>query len=384
MTEYFKLALLNIRSSLIRSILTMLGIVIGIASVVSVLCIGEGGRLRINEELDKIGGDRIWIYASNNFHRGLTVDDAETLKNIWGVEHVSPVSYRQETLTANSVTVNARITGVSPAMNEIERVYVKYGRYISDNDTTTARRVIVLPSKCASILFGTENAVGEYVRLKGRKFCVVGITQRDELPSAGESVYTCQIPIQTYNSAFSTRKVNEIDIVSDTDILEAQDSIVQALSTRFGRSDAIKAYNMSTEMETAQTIMRTFKLVISCIAAVSLMVGGIGVMNVMLMSVRERTGEIGIRKALGATRRQLVTQFVAEAMSYSVIGGAIGLGLGVGLTVLSAQIIEVPVIIPMWSLALGLGFSVGIGAFFGVYPAIKAAELDPVEALRHN
>ncbi|MDP2892660.1 MAG: ABC transporter permease [Bacillota bacterium] len=386
--EYTAMALKQIKINSMRSILTMLGIVIGIAAMIAVISVGDGGRQRVDKELQKFGINRLWIFPAekSDDRSRMTVEDAEYLtRAVKEAKNLSPVAYRQNEIAYGGRKGITKIVGTNQYYFKLESTTLKSGRLLQEADLKYSRKVIILAEKTADALFGGTDPVMKKVMLQNQQFTVIGVESSSELSIYDRSMESkCYIPITAFEDVFGTNNVDELtmgaDNIANTDTVGIK--VVSALEDRYGQSMKYTMLNLGKEIKMAQDIMDTFKMVVSGIAMISLLVGGIGIMNIMLVTVKERTREIGIRKALGATNMQVLRQFLAEALMYSIIGGTLGIGLGIALTCACADIISVPVVISPSTLMACTGFTVAVGLFFGIYPAMKAARLDPVEALR--
>ncbi len=386
--DYTYMALHQIRTNAMRSILTMLGIMIGIAAMISVISVGDGGRQRIDNELQRFGVNRLWIYASDdvNDKAVLTLEDYKAVtRGVPEAKAICPMAYKQTEISFNGKKLTASIIGTSDVFPRMENITLKQGRFLSEADSTYSRNVIVLSQTVSEALFGNASPVQKKVTMQNQQFMVVG-EESGANPVAYErgGAGRCYIPMAAFQRSFSTSNIDEISI--STGKMEDTDAVgfkaLTLLDKKHDGKSTYKMFNLSKEIKFAQNIVETFKLVVSGIAAISLLVGGIGIMNIMLVTVKERTREIGVRKALGATNAQILRQFLAEALMYSLIGGALGVAGGVTATFAFADMIHVPAVVSPWTLILCTGFSLTIGLFFGIFPAMKAARLDPVQALR--
>lgn len=388
--EYLRLATQQIAKNRLRSLLTILGIVIGIASMIAVISVGDGGQERINAELAKFGINRAWIFSEDGIGMAvggvLTMEDAEIIKQrVQGVKAVCPASYRRLDISRGGKSYKTDLAGTTDALVLMEDLSFAEGRFLSQGDIKYERRVIVLSQKAKEELFGDEPAENEGVMINGMKFRVIGTEKEDSNIYASFISPKCYIPVTVFNRMFLSDTINEISICAmDSSLMKSvTDRSVNLLLNKYG-DGSIKIINLAKEMDNAQNIINIFKTVMSAIAAVSLIVGGIGIMNIMLVTVKERTREIGIRKAIGASDHHIMGQFLAEAMIYSLLGGMLGVMLGAAFTYTAASIIDVSVTVSPTAILLSVLFCVTVGVFFGIFPAYKASKLDPVEALRNE
>lgn len=390
--ECVRVALEGIMTSKLRSFLTTLGIVIGIAAVIAVVAIGQGGRAVLMAEMEKIGTNIFAIYVDWRSNRPTTnrefnlADVAVIKDNVPGVTHLSPVNNAQCNIRGPKDQVSARVIGVSSDYAYIRKFNLKEGHFFTEEDDEGKRRVAVLGEALAGQVFGRTEALGSMITLNNTPFLVVGILAKNESAlgfSENPSIY---IPIQAWQSMFNTQAVHSLEgsAASKEQVNEAMHQAVQVLERRHQAPGRYASMSMEQEMQTANKITGIMTLIIGAIAGISLFVGGIGVMNIMLVSVTERTREIGIRMALGARRKDILVQFLIEAVMLCLLGGVIGMALGIGGAFLIAKLAKWPPLVSWWTALLAFAFSAAIGVVFGLLPANKAAKLNPIEALRRE
>jgi len=345
--------------------------------------------------LEGIGTNLFQVYPKSDENGYLTLadmmtlQDVETIKSLaTDIQYISPVN--DFSLMAKYERKSKRVYtyGVWPEYQHIRNVKLEKGRFLSEADETAGRRVVVIDTKLAQDLFGKEEALNKQIDLFGVSMTVIGIAKRDDSflmggPDYPSSVY---IPFTTMNNIFNLGYVPyaEGSAVSKEKTESAMKQAKQILEKRHHTEGRYEAISLKDELEEIDTIMNILQLVIGSIAAISLLVGGIGVMNIMLVSVTERTREIGIRKALGAEYKHIMIQFLIEAVVICTIGGTIGMLIGLGGGLIVALVAKVPPVITPSIFVIAFGFSTAIGIFFGLYPARKAAKMNPVEALRYE
>lgn len=402
--ESIRSAMSSILAHGFRSFLTTLGIVIGVASVIAVVSLTEGLRSAVTAEFAALGTNSLTIRSytpiqdrMKGIFSRLTPDDLDLVESrVDNIASITPILYanRSSQIKYGSITSFSQIMGTTYAYRDVSQFYTAQGRFLANSDNQTRRRVAVIGDKVRVNLELPENPVGEYVELGGEWFKIVGL-----LESKGETMGFSRddivlIPFNTMRSIQGNQAQTDIAIqlsLGDADDAEDVTRQVTRLLRNAHHLDSSDDDDFVIEtaeqlMESVDRIISMVTLVIGGIVSISLLVGGIGIMNIMLVSVTERTREIGICKAIGAKRHHILMQFLIEALLLSLLGGLIGLAFGYGMGVLIASNIPnfPPVSVPLWAIALALGFSGFVGVLFGILPAAKAANLDPIDALRYE
>lgn len=387
----FTMALSSIISNKLRSLLTMLGIIIGIAAVIILVSVMNGLTAEVTSMFDDMGMTSV---TANITPRSILQVEPEEFYEfvesnsdlLVGLSPKTTVSGQIKTadMTGDDA-ITASCSGVSEDYIDIQKLTVAFGRFISYADCENSTRVAVLGTYQALELFGTcEDAVGQTVKINGRPFTVAGVLEEKEdstQSSADDIVY---MPYTTAMDMSYTGKVNQyvVNAVSENRVDEAKTLIESFLLEKMGDDDYYTVTTMKSMIEKMTEMIDKMKLVLVAVAAISLLVGGIGIMNIMLVSVSERTREIGIRKSLGAKHKHIMTQFVMESGVVSCIGGIIGIVLGCVVSMLAGKALDMSVVPSTGAIGLSFGVSVGIGIVFGLLPAQKAAKLNPIDALR--
>ncbi|MGE5381267.1 MAG: ABC transporter permease [Methylocystaceae bacterium] len=391
--EFVRVALESIRGHKLRSFLTTLGIVIGIAAVITVMAVGQGGRAMLVSEMEKLGSNLFVIYV--NYNDGsewrpwdITEADVRMLKQaIPEISYVAPVSYNSMKIRGSYGEDGYRIYGTSESFAMVRKLQLQRGRFFTDQENKSGRRVAVLDNQAATKLFKNEEAVGQTVLIEGNPVLVIGVLKKEESSMINfESDSIVYLPRSVLSEITGWDSISELECsaVSKDQVTVALQRAQRLMERRHNAPGHYAGFSMEKEMQSANRITGIMTLIIGAIAAISLIVGGIGVMNIMLVSVSERTREIGIRMALGAKRRDILIQFLIEAVVLCFIGGIIGISLGYGGAYIIAKIAKWPPLVSWGTVALACGFSALVGVIFGLLPANQASRLDPIEALRRD
>ncbi|MBA1335325.1 MAG: ABC-type antimicrobial peptide transport system, permease component [Firmicutes bacterium] len=391
----------SIWANKMRSFLTMLGIIIGISSVMIITTLGLGVQGDIKSEFSRYGLNRAdismkWDPKNPPVYRDyITYDDVETIAGMQGqVEAISPRISRYVTVKGNNKNYSILLNGVTPDFLKIEKVELLKGRFVSDQDEKAKRNVLVLDEKTAREIFGTVDCLGETMTVssgfRSLELMIIGITKVFDSTMAkmfdetnDKKGYT---PVSIMRTITYNPNLERISVAIDQSfhVKTIGDMLIGFLERKHKAPDKYRLFDYNSNMDEVTNVFGIVTKIVSGIAAISLVVGGIGIMNIMLVSVTERTREIGIRKALGAKRKSILYQFLCESVILSLIGGILGLLLGstVGFTVV--RLLKLPFVISIGATAVSVVVTIGIGVVFGVYPASQASKLDPVEALRYE
>ena len=398
--EYIKIALMNIRSNKGRSVLTMLGIIIGITSVIMIMSIGDGVKGQVSDELNAMAGGLIGIYVNNEQSKEkiyFDEDDFDAIREkIDGVKGVTPVYTLYGSVVGKKGEFTAYTSGGSESMEFYQTEPIVDGRYFTAADYYAGNRVCVITQQAAKKLFGTTDVIGMSIEvtLSGttQDLTIVGI--RQDSASAMFSMYgnmiNIEVPLNLLSMSFGLYFDGFTDfyVISELPSMNTQitQSVVRLMESRHNvrNQGVIMVQNMQDQISQINSVMGSISIFVVIVAAISLLVGGIGVMNIMLVSVTERTREIGIRKSLGARTGSILLQFLSESAIITLLGGLIGIVLGVGGAQAIGGAIGFSARISVVTVLGASAFSAAVGIFFGIYPARKAARLSPIEALRHE
>lgn len=392
------LCLDGLRAHPLRTALSVLGVVIGVASLVATLAIGAGARQAATQGIRELGANLLFIrpgkarigYAWLGNVETLKLADAEALQEIPEVSSSVPEVFSRAQVKYKNQNTDSRIFGVTPEYLDLLRYRLDAGVPFSEGDVKTRRMVALLGAKTAQALFQGEDPVGKFVKIKGRNFLALGVLEeRGERVALLEADDRILIPVTTYQTRlFGGDLIRTILVqVSETSNLDQTAAQITHLLRQRHRitpeaEDDFHIARQTEVLETMGMVSRTFSLLLGSVATISLLVGGIGIMNIMLVVVTERTQEIGLRRAVGATRGDIRNQFLTESVAVSLTGGLLGILLGMGGGLGMATLAGWQAIFSVSSLFIPLAFSVAVGLSFGLYPALKAARLDPAEALR--
>jgi putative ABC transport system permease protein len=414
------LGIQNLLLHKLRSFLTMLGVVFGVGSVVAMLSVGEGASKAALDNIKKVGSNNIIITSMKSVEEENTSNQSESFMSVYGLKYTDyerlkatfstlkttvPVKLINKAGTLGQRTLDLRVVGTTPEWFKLVKRDVVAGRVLVEKDSQDRNRSLVLTEYGARRLLVNRNTIGQDIKVASTSFRVVGIVKSTEGTAASSGIQMPDQEVDAYipvevakfyfgditikqGSGTSERKNVELEqIIAEVDDMKHVEATAEGIKAMLERFHSKVDYSISVPLallRQAEATKRTFNIVLASIACISLLVGGIGIMNIMLASVTERTREIGIRRAIGAKKKQIITQFLIETVVLSTIGGIVGLFIGIFISVLITLMAGMQTVITLVSIILPLFISVGIGIFFGLYPAFRAAEVDPIIALRHE
>ena len=400
--ESFLMAWASLVANKLRSLLTMLGIIIGVAAVIALVSIGNGVKQDIEDSISSLGSNLLVVMPgaprtpgvrpSQGSMKSLKISDYEAIAKLEGVKAASPMTNGSYVVIYQNKNWTTSVAGVNANFQDVNNWTMTSGRFFSDKNVQHRERVAVVGQTVVKNLFADEDPVGKEIRVKNIPFRVIGVLKSKGNGTMGnDQDDTVLIPYTT-----SMERVEGIDYLrmvyvvakDDEGIDRLQADIENLLRVRHNIKDTnlddFNIQNMKSIMETVAQTTGTFTLFLGAVAAISLVVGGIGIMNIMLVSVTERTREIGVRKALGATYSVIVTQFLIEAVVISLMGGFIGIAFGIGASKVIGMVSGMSTIVSVPTIIMSFAFSMAIGLIFGIYPARKAAKLNPIDALHYE
>lgn len=379
----FRMAIRTIRAEKMRAFLTMLGIIIGVSSVIALISIGQGSGKSVSDSVGSLGTNLITVNITNT-DTHFTVDNMEDIEKVTGVKYTAPILNGRSTVREGATSSEASVTGTTDDYLNIRRLSVKEGRFLSSLDDAWRQKVAVLGSDIAETLFGNDSPVGESIRIDGERYQVIGVLNAKGGSMGENSDEAVLIPFSTAQRLMKTTYITQFYVQADSQesVNRAMNGISGVLMQLYSSSDDYSVVNQQDVIDTMSSVTDTMTLLLAGIAGISLIVGGIGIMNIMLVSVTERTKEIGIRKAIGAKEGDILMQFLIESVVLSMIGGLCGVGLGLFAAWLYTSITGSLAVYSFSVIAGAFLFSALVGVAFGVFPAGKAARLRPIEALR--
>lgn len=384
--EIFRMASTSLRGNKLRSFLTALGIIIGVGAVIALISIGQGASKNISDSIASMGSNLIIVSPL----RGTTLkleDTTDLLERVPTISYAIPSVSYSATVKWQSNTYNTSIEGTTPDYPPVRNVKVTSGRFFNEEESKARTKVAVIGQTIVTEIFGEgARPLGENILINGQSFTVLGILEEKGSSMGRDSDDTILVPVTVAQRLSGSQQISSLYLkaksADEAELAVAQITAIYEQKTR--REDSIRVTSQDQLLETVNTTTQTFTFMLGAIAGISLLVGGIGIMNIMLVSVTERTKEIGIRKALGAKRKHIMAQFMIESVFLSTSGGLLGIALGIALAKAVANLGQWATVVSLEAIVISFFFALGVGLFFGVYPAYKAAHLDPIVALRHE
>ena len=387
--ESFRLAFNGLRANKMRSFLTMLGVIIGVGAVIALVSVGTGASREVTTQVEALGSNLVIVMPANARGRDLRVEDAATIEErVAGVAHAVPSLRESATVVWTGRSIDTDVVGTTEFLPEVQSHPVGQGRFLSGQDVLYRRFVAVLGATARNNLFGLRDPMGQEIYISGYPFTVIGVmAEKGEgglfTPDPDDRVL---IPVTTAQRLLGTNKIGSIYVSvnqgANADLVTTH--VQRIFEVRFGDADAVQVFSQQQILAAVGSVTGILTMLLGAIAGISLLVGGIGIMNIMLVSVTERTREIGVRKAVGARSRDILAQFLVESVIISLVGGAIGIALGMLGSAAISRLGNVPSVVSLSWVAIAFGFAAAVGVFFGIYPAMQASRLDPIEALRHD
>ena len=387
--ESFRLAFNGLRANKMRSFLTMLGVIIGVGAVIALVSVGTGASREVTTQVEALGSNLVIVMPASARGRDLRVEDAATIEErVAGVAHAVPSLRESATVVWTGRSIDTDVVGTTEFLPEVQSHPVGQGRFLSGQDVLYRRFVAVLGATARNNLFGLRDPMGQEIYISGYPFTVIGVmAEKGEgglfTPDPDDRVL---IPVTTAQRLLGTNKIGSIYVSvnqgANADL--ATNHIQRIFEVRFGDADAVQVFSQQQILAAVGSVTGILTMLLGAIAGISLLVGGIGIMNIMLVSVTERTREIGVRKAVGARSRDILAQFLVESVIISLVGGAIGIALGMLGSAAISRLGNVPSVVSLSWVAIAFGFAAAVGVFFGIYPAMQASRLDPIQALRHD
>lgn len=390
--QLFKMAIKSVTSNKVRSFLTMLGIIIGISSVIILIAMGQGTTKKVADQIQSMGTNLITVNITGNRAQPFTSKDIASLKSKPGIQDVAPaLSQGNETVKGGTQTATTSILATEPNYETIKNISVQSGRFITQNDLDNRYHSAVIGVDVANELYNSTNVVGQTINISGVDFNIVGVLTSMGTSSTGSADDTVILPLTTAQRLLKSTTIRTFYVqAKDTNSVNTAMAYLTLFlnkkypSTSGRTSQNYRIMNETSLLDTANSTNQNMTNMLSGIAAISLVVGGIGIMNIMLVSVMERTREIGIRKALGAKRRSILLQFLIEAVFVSGLGGIVGVLIGIAGSELLQKYQNMAMLVSPNIVLIAFGFSVTVGIVFGLYPASKASKLSPIDALSYE
>lgn len=385
-TQAFKMAISSIVSNKMRSFLTMLGVIIGVAAVITLISVGEGATKQITSQIQGLGTNLITINITNSRNKVITTADLDALKAKPSIQNIAPTISGNVTVKAEGKNKSTSLEASTPEYAEIRNIKAQSGRFLVQNDLNMRFRVALVGINVADELFGNRNILGKTISINGMNFSIIGILEEKGSSMGASGDDRVIIPLTTAQRLLKNKEIRTfyVSAASADTVKQAVSDLEAFMLKRFKDANNYRVFNQTDLLSTITQTTATLTMMLGGIAGISLLVGGIGIMNIMLVSVTERTREIGTRKAIGAKRRDIMIQFLIESLVISGLGGIIGILLGMGGSSLFGSVMKMPLTISVNVVVIATCFSAAVGIIFGLYPANKASKLRPIDALRYE
>jgi len=386
--QAYKMAIKSIRSNKVRSFLTMLGVIIGVSSVIAAVGFAQGSTKSMTDTISSMGTNLITVnIMGRNSNRKVTYEQIKEFaeENSSEIAAVAPQSSATGTVKYKTNNRETTVLGTSPDYSTIKSVKADIGRFIVQNDVDNMQKVAIIGTAVVNDIFEGKNPIGAKIKINGQMFSVVGVLEEKDDGQDDGADDMVIIPVTVAQRLFSSATIRNFSIqaVSPDTVEKAKENLEAFLTKTYKNSNAFRVFNQAEMLESLDSMTSTMTAVLAGIAAISLIVGGIGIMNIMLVSVTERTREIGIRKAIGAKRKNIMVQFLIEAIILTGFGGLLGVVIGISIIhFIIGGLDLVPEVYSIPWILISFGISLGVGVTFGMFPAYKAASLNPIEALR--
>jgi putative ABC transport system permease protein len=383
--ETLKMASAALRGNKLRSLLTALGIIFGVGAVIAMISIGQGASKDISDRISNMGSNMIIVSPMRGTRLALA-DAQELLERVPSITNAMPTVSFSVTAKWSNQTYDTSVEGVTEDYSAIRNTKTVSGRFFTQDEVTNRERVAVVGQTVVKELFAGSSPLGEKIMIKGQSFNIIGVLETKGSSMGRDSDDTILIPVTVAQRISGSTQVGSIYLKAKSadEAALAVAHVTSIFNQKFKRENTVRVTSQDQLLDTISSTTQTFTIMLGAIAGISLLVGGIGIMNIMLVSVTERTREIGIRKALGAKRKNIMWQFMVESVFLSVTGGLIGIAFGIGAAKTVSYLAKWTTVLSPLAILVSFLFALAVGLFFGVYPAYKAANLDPIVALRHE
>lgn len=390
LSQAIKMALSSVLANKVRSLLTMLGIIIGIASVIILIAMGEGTKKDVADSISGMGTNLITINITSYRDKTITTDEIKELKASEGIKAIAPSISGSVTVKVGNLNTTCSLEASEPSYSEIKSLGVQSGRFINQDDLDNRFRVVLVGTEVLDTLFPNvtySETLGKTVSINATNFTIVGVLESKGTSTTGSNDNKVIIPLTVGQRLLRNKSIRTfyVEATSEDKVDTAMSTLNAFMLKKYdNNSKSFRVLSQSDLLETRTATTDKMTAMLAGVACISLVVGGIGIMNIMLVSVTERTREIGIRKAIGAKRRYILTQFLIEALFISGVGGVLGVGFGIGGALMLPKLLNQSIVISPTVIFASFGFSATVGIVFGLYPASKASKLRPIDALRYE